>query len=106
MKKINVIAWLLLIISVASSKELRREPRYQTQNIQSNAKPNCAVVSDYTRMFPNLSDPTYYWICLEGEENPIYIQCPPGEAFMEHFQRCFDWMDWKWMTVNRNLKNE
>uniref|UniRef100_A0A1A9W5U1 Chitin-binding type-2 domain-containing protein n=1 Tax=Glossina brevipalpis TaxID=37001 RepID=A0A1A9W5U1_9MUSC len=95
MKGINAIACLVLIISVGSSNGLRVEPRYEPQDIY--AEPNCAVVTDHTRMFRDISDPTHYWICPEGKEKADYIQCPPDEAFMEQPQRCVKWSEWKWV---------
>ncbi|XP_013101413.2 uncharacterized protein LOC106083108 [Stomoxys calcitrans] len=68
---------------------------YEPQDIY--AEPNCAIVSDHTRMFRDISDPTHYWICPEGQEKASYIQCPPNEAFMEAPQKCVVWEEWKWV---------
>uniref|UniRef100_A0A1A9VIX9 Chitin-binding type-2 domain-containing protein n=1 Tax=Glossina austeni TaxID=7395 RepID=A0A1A9VIX9_GLOAU len=95
MKGISVIGCFVLLISVASGHKLQLQARYEPQEIY--AEPNCAVVTDHTRMFRDISDPTHYWICAEGKEKADYIQCPPDEAFMEHLQRCVKWSEWKWV---------
>lgn len=68
---------------------------YNGQDIY--AEPNCAIVEDHARKFRDISDPTHYWVCPEGQEKADYIQCPDNYAFMEPQQECVVWEEWKWI---------
>lgn len=68
---------------------------YNGQDIY--AEPNCDIVEDHARKFRDISDPTHYWVCPEGQEKADYIQCPDNYAFMEPQQECVVWEEWKWI---------
>lgn len=86
------IAVLLLAAAVSA---VRIQQRYHGQDIY--AEPECSIVTDHSRMFRDISDPTHYWICPEGQEKADYIQCPDNYAFMEKKQKCVVWEEWKWV---------
>lgn len=86
---------LLVLLAVVAFAATVHGRHYEPQDIY--AEPNCAVVTDHSRMFRDISDPTHYWICPEGHAKAIYIQCPPNEAFMEKLQKCVVWEEWKWV---------
>ncbi|XP_037952495.1 uncharacterized protein LOC119684368 [Teleopsis dalmanni] len=92
MQKVSLIA-ILLVACIAFAAA--GKARYHGQDIY--AEPDCSIVSDYSRMFRDISDPTHYWICPEGQEKADYIQCPPNYAFMEKEQMCVVWESWHWV---------
>ncbi|EDW54616.1 uncharacterized protein LOC6613728 [Drosophila sechellia] len=89
MYKVSIICCLLLGLFLALSSA------YNGQDIY--AEPNCAIVEDHARKFRDISDPTHYWVCPEGQEKADYIQCPDNYAFMEQQQNCVVWEEWKWV---------
>jgi len=86
---VSIICCLLLGLFLALSSA------YNGQDIY--AEPNCAIVEDHARKFRDISDPTHYWVCPEGQEKADYIQCPDNYAFMEQQQNCVVWEEWKWV---------
>ncbi|XP_037810655.1 uncharacterized protein LOC119602921 isoform X1 [Lucilia sericata] len=89
------VALVVLFAVVAFASAAYVQPHYEPQDIY--AEPNCAVVNDHSRMFRDISDPTHYWVCPEGQAKADYIQCPANEAFMEPLQKCVVWGEWKWI---------
>ncbi|XP_032589505.1 uncharacterized protein LOC6575457 [Drosophila mojavensis] len=89
MHSATILSFLLLGIFVTLASA------YNGQDIY--AEPNCDVVQDHSRKFRDISDPTHYWVCPEGQEKADYIQCPDNYAFMEPQQACVVWEEWKWI---------
>ncbi|KAM7361023.1 uncharacterized protein ACRADG_009288 [Cochliomyia hominivorax] len=92
MQKVSLIV-LLAVVAFASAVYV--QPHFEPQEIY--AKPNCAVVTDHSRKFRDISDPTHYWVCPEGAEEAVEVRCLVNEAFMETSQECVPWNEWKWI---------
>lgn len=90
---ISVSIVVLLLAAVATAVHIQQ--RYHGQDIY--AEPDCSIVDDHSRMFRDISDPTHYWVCPEGQEEADYIQCPDNYAFMEKEQKCVVWEEWRWV---------
>ncbi|XP_073820290.1 uncharacterized protein [Musca autumnalis] len=93
MHKVAVVV-VFALVALASAANVHLAS-FEPQDIY--AEPNCKIVNDHSRMFRDISDPTHYWVCPEGQEKAQYIQCPPNEAFMEKPQKCVPWEEWKWV---------